>query len=97
MADHGKPEYATAAGNDYVEHERTYDNVIKLTTIGTLATIAAVVALAIGTVAGAYFWMVVGFAGIAVASGLSVFTPARPVVVFGGLIVFMLLVLALAS
>ncbi|MGD9843986.1 MAG: aa3-type cytochrome c oxidase subunit IV [Variibacter sp.] len=24
MADHAKPEYATADGNDYVEHERTY-------------------------------------------------------------------------
>jgi hypothetical protein len=24
MADHAKPEYATADGNDYAEHKRTY-------------------------------------------------------------------------
>jgi hypothetical protein len=24
MAAHGAPEYSTAAGNDYAEHERTY-------------------------------------------------------------------------
>ena len=97
MADHGKPEYATAAGNDYVEHERTYDNVIKLTTIGTLATICSVVALAIGTVAGSIMWMVIGFLGIFVALGLTVATQAKPMTLFGGLLVFLLLVLALVS
>jgi hypothetical protein len=25
MADHAKTEYATAEGNDYAEHERTYE------------------------------------------------------------------------
>ena len=27
MADHGEVEYATADGNDYAEHEATYDDV----------------------------------------------------------------------
>ena len=31
MADHGEVEYATADGNDYVEHEGTYEAFITLT------------------------------------------------------------------
>jgi hypothetical protein len=31
MADHGEVEYATADGNDYAEHEGTYDMFITLT------------------------------------------------------------------
>jgi hypothetical protein len=31
MADHAEVEYATAAGNDYAEHEGTYEMFIKLT------------------------------------------------------------------
>ena len=30
MADHAKPEYATADGNDYVEHQRTYEMFLSL-------------------------------------------------------------------
>ncbi len=30
MADHGKTEYATAEGNDYPEHEATYEMFVKL-------------------------------------------------------------------
>ncbi|MEI7804945.1 MAG: aa3-type cytochrome c oxidase subunit IV [Hyphomicrobiales bacterium] len=30
MADHGHTEYATAEGNDYAEHEATYELFIKL-------------------------------------------------------------------
>jgi hypothetical protein len=30
MADHGEVEYATADGNDYAEHERTYERFLKL-------------------------------------------------------------------
>ena len=31
MADHGKTEYATAEGNDYEEHEATYELFLQLT------------------------------------------------------------------
>jgi Bacterial aa3 type cytochrome c oxidase subunit IV len=31
MADHGEVEYATADGNDYIEHESTYRMFIALT------------------------------------------------------------------
>ncbi len=31
MADHGTPKYTTAAGNDYAEHEWTYNLFIWLT------------------------------------------------------------------
>jgi hypothetical protein len=31
MADHGEVEYATADGNDYAEHEATYNFFISLT------------------------------------------------------------------
>jgi hypothetical protein len=30
MADHAKTEYATADGNDYVEHKRTYEMFLAL-------------------------------------------------------------------
>jgi aa3 type cytochrome c oxidase subunit IV len=31
MADHGEVEYATADGNDYAEHEATYEMFISMT------------------------------------------------------------------
>lgn len=31
MAEHGKPEYATAEGNDYRQHEETYEAFLTLT------------------------------------------------------------------
>jgi hypothetical protein len=31
MADHDKPEYSTATGNDYAEHEAMYENFLTLT------------------------------------------------------------------
>ena len=34
MADHGMVEYATADGNDYAEHEATYEAFITLTKWG---------------------------------------------------------------
>ena len=30
MAAHGTPEYSTAEGNDYAEHERTYERFLAL-------------------------------------------------------------------
>lgn len=31
MADHGEPEYSTATGNDYRQHEEMYEAFLKLT------------------------------------------------------------------
>jgi len=46
MADHGRAEYATAAGNDYAEHEHTYDMFIRLTKWGTITVIIILVLMA---------------------------------------------------
>jgi hypothetical protein len=97
MAEHGKPEYATAAGNDYLEHERTYDNVIKLAKVGTLASLCVVVALAVGTIGGSMFWMFVGMAGTLVGTGIGMASSDGKPALLGGLLVFLLLVLALVS
>ena len=37
MADHGTVEYATAAGNDYEEHAKTYSLFTNLAKWGTIA------------------------------------------------------------
>ncbi len=50
MADHGEVEYATATGNDYVEHEGTYAAFVKAAVVGTLFVINIVVALGVGGV-----------------------------------------------
>ena len=52
MADHGAPEYATAAGNDYAEHEGTYKFFAKMTFVTTVALCAFMIAFAIGGVNG---------------------------------------------
>ena len=52
MAGHGEVEYETAAGNDYPEHEATYESFLHLTVIGILNVITVVVALALGGVLG---------------------------------------------
>jgi len=51
MADHGEVEYATADGNDYAEHEGTYERFLHLTVIGIMFVISIVIGLAIGGVA----------------------------------------------
>lgn len=56
MADHGEVEYATATGNDYPEHEQTYESFIRTVTVSTLFVINVVVVLAIWGVAG--HWLV---------------------------------------
>ena len=43
MADHGEQEYSTAAGNDYAQHEATYNSFLSLT---KWTVIAAVLVLA---------------------------------------------------
>lgn len=97
MADHGKPEYATATGNDYAEHERTYHSVMKLTKVSVLASLCVVTALAIGGIAGSLLWMVVGIFGAIVGAIVGLASKDGQPFILGGLLVFLLLVLALVS
>jgi hypothetical protein len=48
MAEHGAPEYATAAGNDYATHEQTYEGFVHLASIGALHVVNTLIGLAIG-------------------------------------------------
>ncbi|BAF86427.1 MULTISPECIES: aa3-type cytochrome c oxidase subunit IV [Azorhizobium] len=43
MSEHGAIEYATADGNDYAEHKRTYELFTALTKWGTVAVAALMV------------------------------------------------------
>jgi len=92
MADHGKVEYAVAAGNDYAEHEATYLNVMKLTKVGTVTIAAIVVCLAIYGTTGSKFWTFFGIALslVSLVHGLI----ANTVVSAAGVLVFLLIVWA---
>ena len=46
MADHGEVEYATADGNDYAEHERTYEGFITLTKWGIGSLVVLLILMA---------------------------------------------------
>jgi hypothetical protein len=46
MADHGEVEYATATGNDYAEHERTYLFFLGLAKYGTATIILILILMA---------------------------------------------------
>jgi hypothetical protein len=46
MADHGEVEYATANGNDYAEHEATYQRFLTLAKWGTTSVIIIVILMA---------------------------------------------------
>jgi uncharacterized membrane protein len=52
MADHGEVEYATAAGNDYAEHEHTYERFLHLTFVLIVHAINILLGLGIGGVMG---------------------------------------------
>ena len=86
MAEHGKVEYATATGNDYAEHEATYHNVIKLTKVGTVATLGVVVALGIQGTTDAVWWAILGVvaavAGLAIGLARDTVIPSTVVLVF---------------
>jgi hypothetical protein len=43
MADHGAPKYSTAPGNDYAQHERTYEDFLTLTKWVTILVVAVLV------------------------------------------------------
>ena len=47
MAEHGTVEYATATGNDYAEHERTYHNFTQLTKWGTASAVILLILMAV--------------------------------------------------
>jgi len=47
MAEHGATEIATATGNDYAEHERTYRFFTGLTKWGTIAVAIVLILMAI--------------------------------------------------
>ncbi|MEA2954625.1 MAG: hypothetical protein QOJ58_113 [Alphaproteobacteria bacterium] len=51
MADHGEVEYATADGNDYAEHEGTYESFVHLVIVGIMYVINILLALTVGGVA----------------------------------------------
>ena len=46
MADHGEVEYATATGNDYAEHEKTYKFFIGLAKWGTVSIVILLILMA---------------------------------------------------
>jgi len=52
MADHSEVEYATAPGNDYIEHEATYERFLHLTVVLIIHVINILLCLAIGGVMG---------------------------------------------
>jgi hypothetical protein len=55
MADHGTVEYATATGNDYPAHERTYESFVHFAYVGILHIVSILFGLAIGGVKGDWF------------------------------------------
>jgi len=69
MADHAEAEYATAAGNDYVEHEETYRRFVHLTAVLVTQVVNIVLGLAIGGVMG--HWLT-AFAVFVIATGAAV-------------------------
>jgi hypothetical protein len=56
MAEHGAPEYSTAAGNDYAAHEDTYKSFIHLAFIGSIHVINIIIGLALGGVKDHWLW-----------------------------------------
>jgi hypothetical protein len=97
MADHAAPQYSTATGNDYPEHEATYHRVMKLTKVGAGTAVCILVALLIGTVALHPWIMVLGLllSVISLVMGMSSKTGrVGPLV---GTLVIMLVLWALAA
>lgn len=80
MADHGPVEYATATGNDYPTHERTYDSFIKYSFDGTIHVINLLLALTVGGVLGHWFTAIpvflIAILGLVVALGSGSKTPS---------------------
>jgi len=52
MAEHGEVQYATAEGNDYKEHEGTYELFLHVTVVGILFVVSLLLGLTLGGVLG---------------------------------------------
>jgi len=46
MASHGTTEYSTADGNDYAEHERTYEGFLAFTKWGVISVVILLILMA---------------------------------------------------
>ena len=55
MASHGTVEYATASGNDYPTHEKSYERFVHFTFIGIIHVVNILFGLAVGGVMGHWF------------------------------------------
>jgi len=97
MAEHGTPSYATATGNDYDEHRRTYASVMKLAKVGTAMAIAGLIALAAFGVGGAGWIMTVGLLLTLVAGTIGLASPNGTLKPLAGTIVIILLLWAVAG
>jgi hypothetical protein len=85
MADHGEVEYATATGNDYQEHEGTYEAFLHLTYVAILNVITVMIGLTVGGVMGHWFaeGVLIVLAVIALMTNLARGTTALSKVVTG--------------
>ncbi len=80
MADHGPVEYATATGNDYPEHERTYESFVKYSFDGSIHVINMLLGLTVGGVLGHWLTSIpvflIAIIGLVVALGSGSKTPS---------------------
>lgn len=80
MADHGPVEYATATGNDYPEHERTYESFVKYAFDGSIHVINMLLGLTVGGVLGHWLTSIpvflIAIIGLVVALGSGSKTPS---------------------
>lgn len=97
MADHGAPEYATADGNDYAEHEGTYAFFIKLTLVGTLSLVSLMVALAIGGVNGHWGLFTIGTLAVLVTTAIGLASQSGRPGLMGAVLLVLLLLLIVTS
>jgi len=97
MADHGAPEYATADGNDYAEHNGTYSLFTRMTMVGTMGLISFMIAFAIGGVNGHWGLFTIGTLASLIATGIGLVSQdGKPKLMFG-LAIVLLLVLIVTS
>jgi hypothetical protein len=91
MADHGAPEYATAEGNDYAEHQGTYHFFTKMTLVSTLALASFMVSFAIGGANGHWGIFTIGtLASVAVTAIGLASQDGKPKLLFGLLAILVL-------
>jgi hypothetical protein len=93
MADHAEVEYATATGNDYEEHENTYEGFLLFASVGIVCLLSILIALTLGGVMGVWWacGVILLLAMVAAFYGLATHSHAP------GIVVFVLGLLALAA